>query len=191
MSNKTVLHKLPFYDKNNKSNINCAEYYNNYLYDINNLYTLNYLIQNAKRGDLIINIFIEKYRNYNIGIIDIDKNSNIIIIKSLDELDCYEGYPHIPINFLDLVINNANYFKDEISINYPELEKSCMNLYKIKLIIYNQKLFQINNTKILIGFKDNILSIKDIIFKLQNNINYDSKDKLIINELNENIVIIL
>jgi len=198
MINKTTLFKLPFYDNNNKkSNINCAEYYNDFLYKPNNINTLQFLIKNAKRGDLIINSFIEKYRNYNIGIIDfeiIQHDLQVlepvkIIIKLLDESDCYEGYPHVPIEFLDLVINNSNYFKDELSMNDPELENYCINLNKIKFEVYNESLLKILNTNCLIGFKNNILSIDNIIFKLQTNINYNSKIKFKIYNRDDKLVI--
>lgn len=196
MINKTRLFNLPFYDNNNKeSNINCAEYYNDFLYKINNINTLQHLIKNAKRGDLIINSFIEKYRNYNLGIIDFKINNSFepitIIIKSLDDSDCYEGYPHIPIEFLDLVINNPNYYKNEISMNDPELENYCINLNKLKFEVYDENLLKIKNTNCLIKFKNNILSINDIIFKLQTNINYDSKIKFKIYNWDDKIVIVI
>ena len=196
MINKTVLHELPFYENNDiKSDINCAEYYNNYLYETYNINTLNYLIKNAKRGDLIINSLIKRNRNYNIGIIDFindqqEEKSNNIIIKSLDDSDCYEGYPHIPIEFLDLVINNPNYY-DEISMNDYELEDTCININTINFIVYNPNIFQIKNTKCLVGFLNNVLSIKDIILKLQNNITYDNKSKLFIYNWADKILIMV
>ena len=127
-------------------------------------------------------------RNYNLGIIDYDNDSNIII-KCLDESYCYEGYPHVPIEFLDLIINNPNYFKDELSMNDLELENSSINFNKLKFDIYNDIYFQIENTNCLIGFKNNILSIQNIINKLENNLKYDNLNKLLTIKYGDKIVI--
>ena len=83
MNNKLKLFEVSFLDElNNKLLINHATEYNYYLFQKNNLNEYNNLLCNAKRGDLIINKFIKRNRNYNIGIIDIINSE--LIIKPLD-----------------------------------------------------------------------------------------------------------
>lgn len=75
----------------------------------------NYLKNNAKRGDLLINLDIEEFRNYYLYIIDIIDDN--VIIKSLDEINGYEGYPKVPIEFLDILLINKKYWFDSLHMN--------------------------------------------------------------------------
>ena len=168
------IHELNF-----NKNINYGEEYNKAINSnkYNDIY--NYLLKFAKKGDLIINKNIYRYRNYNLGIIDINEDN--ITIYNLDESNCYEGYPHIPIQFLDLIINNPLYYRD-ISINDYELESCCINLDNLNadaLTMYNSKLFKIKNTKCLIGFVDKIKTLTEIITIIKNNIDYNNNSKLL------------
>jgi len=177
------------YELNFNKEINCGEEYNKaiHLIKYNDIY--NYLLEFAKRGDLIINKNIYRYRNYNLGIIDI--NEDIITILNLDESNCYEGYPNIPIQFLDLIINNPLYYQD-ISMDDYEIESSCINLDNLtsdQLSMYNSKFFKINNTKCLIGFVDKIKTLSEIITIIKNNIDYNNNSKLLTDKYKEYLLI--
>ena len=178
------LHEIDF-----NNDIDYGDEYNKAIHLIENNNIYDYLLNFAKRGDLIINKNIYRHRNYNLGIIDI--NNDIITISNLDESDCFEGYPNIPIQFLDLIINNPLYYED-ISMDDYELESSCINLDKLtidELTMYNSKFFKINNTKCLIGFFDKIKTLSEIIIIIKNNIDYHSNTKLITEKYKEYLLI--
>jgi len=183
--NSAKLHEIDF----NHHEINCGEEYNKAinLFEYNNVY--NYLLEFAKRGDLIINKNIYRHRNYNLGIIDID--DDIITIYNLDNSNCYEGYPNIPIQFLDLIINNPLYYQN-ISMDDYELEKSSINLDYLtvnELSMYNSKFFKINNTKCLIGFINKIKTLSEIVNIIKENIDYKSRSKLFTEKYKEYLLI--
>lgn len=178
------LHKIDF-----NHEINYGEEYNRAinLFEYNNIY--NYLLEFAKRGDLIINKNIYRYRNYNLGIIEI--NDDIITIYNLDDSNCYEGYPNVPIQFLDLIINNSLYYQI-ISMDDYELESSCINLDYLtidQLSMYNSKFFKINNTKCLVGFIDKIKTLLEIISIIKENIDYKNTSKLLTEKYKEYLLI--
>jgi hypothetical protein len=55
-----------------------------------------------------------------------------------------------------------------------ELDKSSINFYKISMIPYNNYYLLIENTNCLVGYKNQVLPINDIIKNIKNNINYKS-----------------
>ena len=167
-------------------NITYPSQYNNI---INNL-IYNNITCHFKRGDLIINKNIYRYRNYNIGIIDII--DDIIIICSLDYDNCEEGYPNVPIQFLDLLINNPLYYYNNIALKDYELQQSIIDFDKLtidNILIFNSQFFIINNTKCLIGFHNFIKSLEEIIELLKKNLDYKSKTILSTKKYDEYIII--
>ena len=145
-----------------------------------------------KRGDLIINKNINRYRNYNIGIIDII--NDFIHIYPLEYNNCYEGYPYIPIQFLDLLINNPLYYYNEIGLHDYELQQSSIDFDKLtinNIQIFNSQYFIINNTKCLIGFSGLIKSLEEIIDTLKKNLDYKSKTKLLTRNYEDYLVIFI
>jgi hypothetical protein len=87
-----------------------------------------YLKLFAKRGDLLINLDIEEFRNYYVYIIDICKD-NTILIKNLDETNGYEGFPKVPIDFLDILLINNNFWFNILNTNDDyELDSSSIEL---------------------------------------------------------------
>lgn len=158
--------------------INNSYEYNKAIYLLEYNHVYKYILHNGKRGDLIINKNLYRYRNFNIGIINIE--NDIITIMKLDDSDCFEGYPNVPIQFLDLIINNPLYY-NILSMNDYELESSCINLNNLSidnLSMYNSKFFKINNTKCLVGFFDKIKSLTEIINVIKKNIDYKSDIQL-------------
>ena len=85
------------------------------IYSDKHINDYNFLKKNAKRGDLIINADIEQFRNYYVYIIDIIDNK--IIIKPLDEDNGYEGFPKVPIDFLDILLINNHFWYTELYMN--------------------------------------------------------------------------
>jgi hypothetical protein len=116
---------------------------------------------NYKRGDLILYNNYEKNIN-NIFIIDKYIENEIILKK-------YNEYMH---NFLDLLINNTDFFLKtliENDIDISNIKK--LNLTFSDFEIYNDKYLMIKNTKCLIDYEKDIKSIKNIISVLNNNFN--------------------
>jgi hypothetical protein len=97
------------------------------LYTESYLEEYNYLFFNAKRGDLLINFVAEHNRNYNVYIIDIINDT--IVIKYLDYDNGYEGYPKVPIEFLDILLINNNFWYNSLNMNEDyELDKYSIEL---------------------------------------------------------------
>jgi len=126
----------------------------------------------AKRGDLIVDKDCINNRNYGIGIIDIIDNK--IIIKPLDDNDAYEGYPYVPIEFLDLIINNSLYYYEHIAMHDPDLDEYSINLENLneKDLVQHEQYLLIKNTKCLLD--NNGKSFADIKQILIKNITYNS-----------------
>ena len=119
-----------------------------------------YLFFNAKRGDLLINRDAEQYRNDNVYIIDIINNK--IVIKYLDYDNGYEGYPKVPIDFLDILLINNNFWYSSLNMN----EDYDLDKYSIELSNLTDNDFILNLNI------DNIIHTNIILLLNKYSINY-------------------
>jgi len=111
----------------------------------------------TKRGDLIINSAVEDYRNYNVYIIDFIKNDEIII-KYLDEDNGDEGYPKVPIDFLDILLINNKFWFDNLNMNDDyDLDQYSIELSNLTdndfISTFNLEINNILNNNIILIFK--------------------------------------
>jgi len=178
---KAVKHELHF------GNV-CYDDIFTLLYTPNHLNNYNYLKKNAKRGDLLINIDQEQYRNYYIYIIDIINDD--IIIESLDENNGFEGFPKVPIKFLDILLINNNFWFETLNMNddydldsYSIELSDLQNNDFLKFININNMIH--NNIILLLKQKNLYFHIyKTIYLFLDNPIYYQIKNtKCIINKM--------
>ena len=179
------------------------------LYTSKHINDYKYLKTFAKRGDLLVNIDQEQYRNYNIYIIDIINDD--IIIESLDENNGYEGYPKVPIKYLDILLINNKFWYDTLVMNDDyDLDSYSIELSDSDLIrfinidntIHNNIILLLKHTNIsfhlytkIYSFIDNpiyyqikntkcVLNQKNITY-LINYINYENNNLIEYKNINE------